>query len=66
MSVIKLPESNKKAIERFALGLTRDAVPCECQTCGHRTASQVNRYGWGDACRACGEDDLRAIARGEG
>lgn len=61
MSVVDFPESERKRNERLALGLTKKSVLCECPGCGARTHSQVNRNGYGDACRACKKDDLRAV-----
>ncbi len=43
-----------------------EQVLCACQTCGVRALSTVNRYGWGDKCKVCGEDDLRQCGRPDG
>ncbi len=61
--VILFPESDAKRAERHALSLIREPVLCQCETCGDLVFSQVNRNGWGDACRACGRGDLRDVSR---
>ena len=55
-------ETKKQREERHALGVLEPHVLCECKACGARVTSQVNRYGWGDAC-PCGQGDLLQVGR---